>query len=39
MALPSAPNSLSFNQIRNEFGENSTNSLGGYRISQTVGQE
>ena len=38
MALPSAPNSLSFNQIRNEFGENSTNSLGGYRISQTVGQ-
>jgi|5_EtaG_2_1085323.scaffolds.fasta_scaffold40991_2 hypothetical protein len=38
MALPSAPNSLSFNQIRNEFGENSTNSLGGYRISQTIGQ-
>ena len=37
MVLPSA-RPLSFSQIRNEFGQNSTDSLGGYRIKQTVGQ-
>jgi len=37
MVLPST-GPLSFSQIRNEFGQNSTDSLGGYRIKQTVGQ-
>ena len=36
MTLPSSPNSISFRQIRDEFGENGTKSLGGYRISQEI---
>ena len=36
MALPST-GSLSFSQIEQEFGENAKNSLGEYRIKQTVG--
>ena len=37
MALQSSGNPISFDQIRNEFGENDTKSMGEYRVSQTVG--
>ena len=37
MALQSSGNPISFDQIRTEFGENDTKSMGEYRVSQTVG--
>ena len=37
MALQSSGNSISFQNIIDEFGENDTKSMGEYRVSQTVG--
>lgn len=38
MALQSAGNTISFNDIKNEFGAPPENKFGNYRISETVGQ-
>ena len=37
MTIKSSGNSLSFSEIEAEFGGNGTRSLGGYRVSQSVG--